>query len=163
MCIIVSWGLTLYQGYIILTAWYPLQPYHLITRTSKMYRFPNHLHHRHLVWKGLWYFALKNSSVHIYLFFPSVVLWKQAKYTCSETCKPNKGLDPICGNSNFERLTHKQLRIDITFLTPRAFLLIKKKKKCLKVFELAHVALYHVVLDMKWVFRVLWHKISTLC
>lgn len=34
MCIIISWGLTLYQGYIILIAWYPLQPYHKQARRT---------------------------------------------------------------------------------------------------------------------------------
>lgn len=43
--------------------------------------------------------------------------------------KPNKRLGPVWGNSNFESMTHKQLCIDITIFTPRAFLLKEKKKQ----------------------------------
>lgn len=166
MCIIVSWGLTLYQGYIILTAWYPLQPCHkqsrhtdfkiiCITETPSL--------------ENSMIFCFKKSQcAYIYIFFfphQWIYVWKQAKYTCSETYKPNKRLGPVWRNSNFESLTHKQLRIDITIFTPRSFLLKEKqiKKTLLKVFELAHVVLYHVVLDIEWVFRVWRHKISALC
>lgn len=93
---------------------------------------------------------LKNSNVHNISFLSAVLCMKTGQIYLLRNYKPNKRLGPVWGNSNFESMTHKQLCIDITIFTPRAVLLKEKKQQLhLKVFELAHVALYHVVLDME--------------
>lgn len=140
MCIIVSWGLTLYQGYIILTAWYLLQPCLLIIRTSKKCRFKNPPHHGDTQsgkeYDILLHFA--NPNYHIYLFFcyfffPHywIYVWKQAKYTCSETTNPIKDCAQI-GTTPILRVWHiKQLRYRYHNFRSRCFSTGKKVLKSL--------------------------------
>lgn len=155
------WGLTLYQGYIILTAWYPPQPGHLIIRRSKKYKFKSHLHHGD-TWSGKEYDILLNFKIpnlHKYffcLFFFSIVVlcMKTGQIYLFRNYKPNKRIQVQFGITPILRVWHiKQLRIDIT----SAFIL-KKVSKSLNWLML----LYNLFLDIEWVFRVLWHKISAL-